>query len=165
MCLSFHVWNYTFNIFWSFSWSVYILLCARLELCRIWSADPSGIAVSFSFFIFFYLFCMLYRPLWFNLEIFVFWKAFREVVSVELAMAPFAEVSGRRKTLNRGFAFVRFATHGVRLTEVQSLCIFNFDVCCYVKFIFMHCRCEQWYVFVYKNYIISLYLINNPIIL
>ncbi|KAF3333938.1 putative RNA-binding protein 46 [Carex littledalei] len=40
-------------------------------------------------------------------------QAFREVVSVELAMAPFAEVSGRRKTLNRGFAFVRFATHGV----------------------------------------------------
>ncbi|XP_078177663.1 uncharacterized protein LOC144572118 isoform X2 [Carex rostrata] len=39
-------------------------------------------------------------------------QAFREVVSVELAMAPFAEVSGRRKTLNRGFAFVRFTTHG-----------------------------------------------------
>ncbi|KAJ4788190.1 RNA-binding protein 47 [Rhynchospora pubera] len=39
-------------------------------------------------------------------------QAFKEVVSVELAMAPSAVVSGRRKTLNRGFAFVRFASHG-----------------------------------------------------
>jgi RNA recognition motif-containing protein len=53
------------------------------------------------------------------------YKTFKDVISVDLATASNLDSSTSKRRLNRGFAFVRFSSHGVSL----------YSLCCARKFV------------------------------
>lgn len=75
----------------------------------------------------FFLFLYFYKSMGTQLAIQFFdLQTFKDVISIDLAMASNLDSSTSKRRLNRGFAFVQFSSHGV------SIC----SLFCARKFIF-----------------------------
>lgn len=84
---------------------------ARVDFRRIWRIDSQGRTLIYlSIIDFFYIYTSQNNFTWTH----IFCQTFKDVVSVDLAMASNRGSSNKRNT-NRGFAFVRFSSHAVSL--------------------------------------------------
>jgi hypothetical protein len=60
-------------------------------------------------------------------------QTFKDVLSVDLAMASNLDSSASRRRVNRGFAFVRFSSHGVSLYSLFCARKFIFSFNCIMQ--------------------------------
>jgi hypothetical protein len=64
---------------------------------------------------------------------FFYLQTFKDVLSVDLAMASNLDSSASRRRVNRGFAFVRFSSHGVSLYSLFCARKFIFSFNCIMQ--------------------------------